>query len=57
MTITWTTEAEELVNKAPLFIRPMAKKKLEKIAREKGIDTIDADLVRAVRDESMEKTH
>ena len=56
MNITWTAEAEELINKAPLFVRPMAKKKIEKIAREKGITTINSELVKEVRAGSMEKT-
>lgn len=57
MTFIWTAEAEELVNKAPHFVRPMARKKIEKVAREKGISTIDAELVKTVKENSMERPH
>ena len=47
--MTWTKEAEELISKAPLFIRPMARGKIEKIAKGKGLTKIDLDLVNEVR--------
>ncbi|MDH3973088.1 MAG: PCP reductase family protein [Deltaproteobacteria bacterium] len=56
MTITWTPDAEELINKAPLFIRPMVKKKIEKIAGEKGFTTIEVDLVKEIKAAMMEKS-
>ena len=55
MKLTWTREAEELIGKAPLFVIPMARKKIEKAAMEKGLTTIDSDLVNEVRAGSMEK--
>lgn len=55
MNFTWTKEAEELMSKVPVFVRPMARKKVEKIAKEKGITTIDTDLVAEVRAGSMGK--
>ena len=36
MKMTWTKEAEELISKAPIFIRPMARGKIEKIAKGKA---------------------
>lgn len=53
--MTWTKEAEELISHAPIFIRPMAKGKIEKVAKAKGLTTIDADLVNEVRTSGMSK--
>ena len=53
MNITWTKEAEELINKAPVFIRPMIKSKVEKAAKEKGLTSIDESLVNEVKEASM----
>jgi len=55
MNLTWTKEAEELISKAPVFVRPMIKGKVEKIAIAKGLATIDSDLVNEVRSGSMGK--
>lgn len=55
MNLTWTKEAEELISKVPGFVRPMAMKKIEKIAKERGLATIDSDLVNEVKAGSMGK--
>ena len=55
MKLTWTKEAEELISKAPVFVIPMARKKIEKVAIEKGLTTIDSDLVNEVRAGGMGK--
>ena len=55
MDLTWTKEAEELINRAPVFVRPMARRKIEKMAQEKGFKTIGASLVNEVRAGSMGK--
>ena len=55
MNLTWTKEAEELINKAPVFVRLMARKKIEKIAKERGLTTIDANLVNEAKAGSMGK--
>ena len=53
--MTWTKEAEELIGKAPIFVRPMARGKIEKLAKAKGLTTIDSDLVNEVRAARMGK--
>lgn len=53
MKLTWTKEAEELISKVPGFVRPMAMKKIEKIAKERVLATIDSDLVTEVKAGSM----
>lgn len=41
----WTKEAEAELEKVPGFVRSMAKKAIEKAAREKGSDTVTVDTV------------
>ena len=40
----WTEEAKELFKKIPFFVRPFAKKKIEKLASEMGANVIDKDI-------------
>jgi multimeric flavodoxin WrbA len=47
--ITWTKEAEEALKKISRLVRPMAKKTIEKHAREKGISEITIDLMLEVK--------
>lgn len=46
--ITWTPEAEARIERIPSFIRPMAKKAVERLAESKGYATI----TEAVMDEA-----
>ncbi len=46
----WTPEAEERLNNVPPFVRPMARKGIERIAKEKGYREITV----AVMDEARE---
>lgn len=46
--IVWEKDAEERLKNAPLFVRPMARKGIERYAAEKGITTITT----AVMDEA-----
>ena len=47
----WTAEALELLEKIPIFVRPMAKKKIETKAEEEGITEITPEFMQKVREE------
>ncbi|ODS31688.1 MAG: putative universal stress protein, partial [Candidatus Scalindua rubra] len=49
----WTPEAEERLNNVPSFVRPMAKRSVEKLAKERGCRVIDAALMDEARDKFM----
>ena len=51
--ITWTKEAEERLQKVPVFVRPMAKKGIEKMARKQGITVIDAEMMDKAKSKLM----
>ena len=43
--ITWPKEAEARLDNIPSFVRPMARKEIERIARERGLTTITNELL------------
>jgi hypothetical protein len=49
--MSWSREAEQRLDNIPDFIRPMARKEIERIAKERGLATITAQ----VMDEAKEK--
>ncbi len=49
--ITWSQEAERRLDNIPDFIRPMARREIERLAKERGVQTITAQ----VMDEAKEK--
>jgi len=49
--LSWSKEAEDRLDNIPAFIRPMAKKEIERIAKERGETTISASMM----DETKEK--
>lgn len=49
--VSWTPEAEKRLENIPDFIRPMAKREIERLAKEQGASTITAQ----VMDEAKEK--
>ena len=49
--MAWTSEAEQRLENIPDFIRPMARKEIERVAKERGLATITAQ----VMDETKEK--
>lgn len=49
--IEWTTEANQRLDNIPSFIRPMARKEVERIAREKGMTKV----TEALMDQAKEK--
>lgn len=42
--IEWTSEAEACLKEIPFFVRPAARKKIEKFAQELGITQITAEV-------------
>jgi len=51
--LQWDEEAQTLLKKVPAFVRPMARKKIEKAAVEMGIKTITVELVNQVKEKKM----
>ncbi len=49
----WTPEAEKRLNNVPVFVKPIAKKSIEKLAREKGCKIIDDALMDEARGKFM----
>jgi Proto-chlorophyllide reductase 57 kD subunit len=42
--VSWTTEAEAKLKEIPFFVRPAARKKIEKFALEHGNNEITVDI-------------
>jgi len=42
--ISWTAEAEAKLKEIPFFVRPAARKKIEKFAQEQGITEISVEV-------------
>jgi len=51
--ITWTPEAEKRLENIPDFIRPMARKEVERVAKERGLATITAQVMDETKDKFM----
>ena len=49
--MAWAPEAEKRLENIPSFVRPMARKEIERIARDRGLTTVTA----ALMDEAKEK--
>ena len=49
--MTWLPEAEQRLSNIPDFIQPMARKEIERLAKERGATTVSAELM----DEAKEK--
>ncbi|OGW62610.1 MAG: hypothetical protein A2638_06235 [Nitrospirae bacterium RIFCSPHIGHO2_01_FULL_66_17] len=43
--LAWTPEASKRLENIPFFIRPMAKKEIERMAREQGRAEVTADMM------------
>lgn len=48
--LAWSQEAEQRLNNIPDFIRPMARKEIERIAKERGLATITAQVMDEAKD-------
>jgi hypothetical protein len=51
--LRWDAEAERRLKKAPFFVRKLARGKIEKAARERGLKRITADFVEQVKKKEM----
>jgi hypothetical protein len=51
--IAWTPEAEQRLDNIPDFIRPMARKEIERLAKERGVATITAQVMDDAKDKFM----
>ncbi|MGQ0666009.1 MAG: PCP reductase family protein [Nitrospiraceae bacterium] len=51
--MTWSHEAEQRLDKIPDFIRPMARKEIERLAKERGLATITAQVMDEAKDKFM----
>lgn len=51
--ISWTREAEQRLDNIPDFIRPMARKEIERLAKERGVATITAEVMDDAKDKFM----
>ncbi len=51
--LSWTKEAEQRLDNIPDFIRPMARKEIERLAKERGVVTITAQVMDDAKDKFM----
>ncbi|NGZ10168.1 MAG: hypothetical protein CV088_12405 [Nitrospira sp. LK70] len=51
--MTWSREAEQRLDNIPDFIRPMARKEIERLAKERGLSTITAQVMDDAKDKFM----
>jgi len=51
--VTWSREAEQRLENIPDFIRPMARKEIERVAKERGVATITAQVMDEAKDKFM----
>ena len=51
--MTWSREAEQRLDNIPDFIRPMARKEIERVAKERGLATITAQVMDETKDKFM----
>lgn len=51
--IEWSQEAEQRLDNIPAFVRPMAKKEIERMAKERGENSISAELLEEAKGKFM----
>src|SRR5262245_25014529 len=51
--VAWTPEAEKRLENIPDFIRPMARKEVERVAKERGMATITAQVMDDVKEKFL----
>jgi hypothetical protein len=51
----WTTEAEARVKEIPFFVRPAARKKIEKFAQEQGASEITIEIYDLAKQQFRQK--
>ena len=52
-TLQWDDEALASLKRVPAFVRPLAKRKIEKAAKAQGIEIITLELVHQVKQKQM----
>jgi hypothetical protein len=52
-TLVWTDGARERLNRVPSFVRGQVSRRMEQVARERGVTEITADLMHEVRQSAM----
>ncbi|MEL6158395.1 MAG: protochlorophyllide oxidoreductase [Cyanobacteria bacterium J06627_32] len=50
-TVRWTAEAESLLKEIPFFVRPAARKKIEKFARERDLPEITEAIYKEAKEQ------
>jgi hypothetical protein len=51
--LAWTQDAEHRLDNIPDFIRPMARREIERLAKERGVSTITAEVMDEAKDKFM----
>ena len=51
--LEWDSEAEERLNRAPFLVRGMARRRIEKTARERGLKRVTVELLEQVKKREM----
>jgi hypothetical protein len=51
--MTWTPEAEKRLENIPDFIRPLARKEVERVAKERGMSSITVQVMDDAKDKFM----
>ncbi|OQW61825.1 MAG: hypothetical protein BVN28_06875 [Nitrospira sp. ST-bin4] len=51
--MAWSREAEQRLENIPDFIRPMARKEVERLAKERGVSTITAQVMDEAKDKFL----
>ena len=51
--VAWTQDAEHRLDNIPDFIRPMARREIERLAKERGVSTITAEVMDEAKDKFM----
>jgi hypothetical protein len=51
--IAWSSDAEKRLENIPDFIRPMARREIERVAKERGQTTITAEVMDEAKDKFM----
>ncbi len=51
--LEWDGEAEKRLKKAPFFVRKLARGKIEKAARERGLNRITLEFVEQIKKQEM----
>ncbi len=53
--ISWTEEAEAMLKEIPFFVRPMARKKIESFAQERGTTAVTIDIYNLAKQQFSRK--